>query len=184
MTQEIDDFDSLHDVAAGRHFYQFYKSAEDLYKVLIPYWQAGVEKGNFCFWVVPVFLTLENARELLSAAIPDLDRLIAEGKFELAAHADWYGDGETFDGDGVLGKYIGKIEEAISRGFSVVRIAGDTSGFKPHLWPLFQEYEKKGHAEIDSLPCIVLCSYSLHDLRLQQTKDVLDHHHGVLIAKV
>ena len=179
-----EDFDLVHDIGPGRHFYQFYKSGEDLFKVLLPFWRAGVEKGDFCFWAVPNFITLSSVRARLMEVTPDLDNLISKGSFEMVRHQDWYGNGETFDGDMVMEKYRRKIESAIQRGFSLVRIAGDISGFKSHLWPAVREYEKKAHSYIETLPCVVICSYPLHELKLQQTKDVLDCHHDVLVAKV
>jgi len=178
------NFDLLHDIAPGKHFYQFYKSPQDLLKVLVPYWHSGVRHGNFCFWAIPSFMTVAGAFEALTPDIPNIGSLIQSRRFEIVTHSDWYGDGETFDGNEVIKKYTGMIEETIRRGFSTIRIAGDTSGFQPHLWDLLQEYECIGQSQIDTMPCIALCSYPLHDLRLQQTKDVLDHHHGVLIARV
>ncbi len=179
-----EDFDNIHDIAPGKHFYQFYKSPDDLLRILIPYWKSGVQKKNFCFWVIPVFMTVEEAKAELREAIPNIQDLINSGHFEIVLHADWYGDGETFDGDLVIERYIKKMKWAVTHGFPLVRVAGDTSGFKPHLWNALQEYERKGQSQVHLLPCVVLCSYSIHSLRLQQTKDVLDHHHGVLVAKV
>lgn len=178
------DFDLSHDIAPGKHFYQFYKSSEDLLRVLLPYWEAGVRKNNFCFWVIPVFMNVGDAKTALRSSIRNIDELIRVGKFEIVSHVEWYGDGKTFDGDMTIYRYTNKMKEAISKGFSVVRVAGDTSGFEPHLWSDLQEYERKGQSQIHMMPCIVLCSYPLHQLRLQQTKDVLDAHHSVLVAKV
>jgi len=178
-------FDLLHDVVPGRHFYQFYKSQNDLLQVLVSYWKAGIEKNNFCFWVVPYFLSVENARQFLSDEIPQFRFYEAKGGFELEPHVAWYGDGDTFDGDLVAKKYIDKMKEVLSRGFQIIRIAGDTSGLKPHVWPELRAYERKGHALMKDLTNVIaLCSYPLHRLSLQETKDVLDSHHGVLVVKV
>lgn len=178
------NFDRLHDVVPGKHFYQFYKEPADLLRVLLPFWQEGVLKRNYCFWVAPDFLSIPEACAFLADGIPNLDELIRGGSFEMAAHADWYGSGETFEGDLIAGKYMGKVEEALRKGFSVIRIAGDNKVSHPGLWPLIHEYERKFQSQAASLPCIVLCSYRLHDLGLQQTKDVLDHHDGVLVARI
>ena len=179
-----EDFDLVHEIVPGKHFYQFYKSPEDLFRILVNYWEAGVQKKDFCFWALPVHLSIEEAKAILKPTIPELDELLFKGSFEIVLHQDWYGDGETFDGELVVAKYIGKMKEAIANGFSVIRVAGDTTGFKPHLWNTLQEYERRSQESIHMLPCIALCSYPIHSLRLQQTKDVLDHHHAVLVAKV
>ena len=179
-----EDFDLVNDIAPGKHFYQFYKSPGDLLQIIVPYFEAGVRKNNFCFWALPPFLTVEKAKEALARSIPNIDDLIQMGNFEIVTKLEWYGNGETFDGNFVLKKYVNKIKEAISRGFSIIRLTGDMSDTKSDLWPTVQEYEQKVQSQMDLLPCIVLCSYSIHELHLQQTKEVLDCHHSVLIAKV
>ena len=184
MGNSIQDFDVLHDIGPGRHFYQFYKNKEDLLKVLLLYWQSGIQKGDFCFWVVPGFMTVDEATEFLEQNIPEFEEHAAMGGFELREHAEWYGTSECFDGDLVMGKYVNKMKEAIGNGFHVIRVSGDMGSYEAAKWPLLREYERKGHARIHELPCIALCSYPIHDLNLQETKDVLDNHHGVLVAKV
>ncbi|MBI4388455.1 MAG: MEDS domain-containing protein [Candidatus Omnitrophica bacterium] len=179
-----EDFDLLHDVNPGKHFYQFYKSPEDLLKVLIPYWKAGIQKGDFCFWVAPSFLTVSEAKSTLGKVVSSLDFLVAKGCFEIISHATWYGDGEIFDGDLVFAKFMVKLEEVSRKGFRVMRVAGDASGHKPHLWSSVREYEVKSHAKITGSNFIALCSFPLHELKLQQTKDVLETHHSALIARV
>ena len=178
-----EDFDLLHDINPGKHFYQFYKDPNDLLKALAPYWEAGVQKGNYCFWIAPVYMTVREAKAALTE-IPHIEEAFQKGSFEIVSHEDWYGDGETFDGDLVLNKFTIKLKEVVSRGFSIMRCAGDAFGFKQHLWSALQEYERKGQSQIHEFPCIALCSYPIHMLRLQQTRDVLDNHHGVLVAHV
>ena len=181
----MSEFDNLHDVVPGKHFYQFYKTQDDLLQVLISYWKSGIEKGNFCFWVAPHFLTIAKARRFLSDELTGFSSYYAKGSFEIRSHAEWYGDGETFDGDAVAKKYLEKIKEALVRNFQIVRIAGDAGGFKPNTWPALRDYERKGQSLMKEMTCaIALCSYPLHRLSLQETKDVLDSHHGVLVAKV
>lgn len=184
MINTTEDFDLMHDVEPGKHFYQFYKSEEDLIKVMLLYWQSGIDKGDFCFWVVPDFMTVKKAREILSSQLKNFHNHELLGGFELVPHIAWYGDGETFDGDATTAKYEQKITEAIQKGFKIARVSGDASGFKPHVWPQLRDYERKGHAKIHNFPCIALCSYPIHQLGLQETRDVLENHHGVLVAKV
>ncbi len=179
-----EDFDLLHDVSPGKHFYQFYKSPDDLLKVLIPYWKAGIQKGDFCLWMTPSFLTVSEAKAALGEAVSNLDLLMAKGYFEIVSHAAWYGDGETFDGDLVLAKFRSRFEKARKQGFRVMRVAGDASGFQFHVWPSLRDYEMKCQVSIEQASFIALCSFPLHELKLQQTKDILETHHSVLVAKV
>ncbi len=180
------DFDLMHDVFPGRHLYQFYKSKDDLLKVMLRYWEAGIAGGNFCFWSVPSSMSVEEARNYLNRYLPSFYPYFLNGGFELVEHAEWYGDWDAFDGNEVTQKYVEKMRLAIAHGYSVIRIAGDITGLKAEHWPAFRAYERNAHELLKKgdLPCIALCSYPIHELGLPETKDVLDSHHGVLVAKV
>jgi hypothetical protein len=45
MFQES-DFDSFHNIQPGKHFYQFYKQADDYQRVIIPFLKAGLKPEN------------------------------------------------------------------------------------------------------------------------------------------
>ena len=42
---------SVGDVPWGTHFCHFYETQEDLFDILIPYFQTGLENNEFCMWV-------------------------------------------------------------------------------------------------------------------------------------
>src|ERR1700731_2003231 len=48
------------DVPWGTHFFMFYETKEDLLDTLVPYFKAGLETGEFCFWLVSEPLTEEK----------------------------------------------------------------------------------------------------------------------------
>jgi hypothetical protein len=50
--------------------------------MLAPFFKAGLEKGEYCLWVVSASLTTEQAAAALRPSIPDVDRHLREGLLE------------------------------------------------------------------------------------------------------
>src|SRR5260370_15975302 len=87
------------DLAWGSHFCSFYETKQDLLDILIPYFKTGLEKKEFCLWVISnsELLTVEDATSALRTALPDLDRYVAERSIEVVGHAVWFLYRDKFD---------------------------------------------------------------------------------------
>ncbi len=73
--------DVVGDVAAwGAHFCLFYETKQDLLDTLISYCKSGLEREEYCLWIVAEPLTIEEARAALKNAVPDLDRCFADSR--------------------------------------------------------------------------------------------------------
>ena len=68
-------------VAWGAHFCLFYETKEDLLDTLISYCKSGLEREEYCLWIVAEPLMIEEARDGLRDAVPDLDRYLADFAF-------------------------------------------------------------------------------------------------------
>ena len=68
------------DVQWGTHFCQFYETGQDLFEILVPYFQEGLKGNEFCMWVTSEPLQVDQAKVALQAAVPDLDQFIENGR--------------------------------------------------------------------------------------------------------
>src|SRR5205807_6105450 len=90
--------DVVGDVAAwGAHFCLFYETKEDLLDTLISYCKSGLEREEFCLWIVAEPLTIDEARNALKGAVPDLDRHLANSRVEMAPARDFFLQDGGFD---------------------------------------------------------------------------------------
>ena len=64
----------------GTHLCQFYESKQDLIDILVPYFTEGLRSNEFCMWVTSPPLEVEEAKEALRKAVPDLDRYVQKGR--------------------------------------------------------------------------------------------------------
>jgi len=71
VTQPVPSNKALLDMPWGSHVCQFYDGKDDLVKMLVPYFKQGLERNEACVWLVGD-LTIEEARNALVAAVPDL----------------------------------------------------------------------------------------------------------------
>jgi hypothetical protein len=73
------------DLPWGAHFCYFYETKQDLLDILIPYFKTGLENKEFCLWVVSnsELITIEEAKEALAQAVPDLDRHLSNENIEI-----------------------------------------------------------------------------------------------------
>ena len=81
----------------GTHFCLFYETEEDLLETLVSYCRSGLEKGEYCLWVVADYFTVDEARDALQEVVPHLDRHLADSNLELVPTREWFGRGGMFE---------------------------------------------------------------------------------------
>ena len=114
------------DVPWGTHFCYFYETTQDLLDTLVPYFTAGLNSKEFCLWIVSnsELLTLEEAKEALKQAMPELECSLADGSIEIVGHDEWFRNGGAFDLHRVANQFKEKVGEAVARGYAGMRVNG------------------------------------------------------------
>ncbi len=173
--------DLIGDCSWGTHFCQFYRTAQDLSDVLIPYFKTGLESNESCMWITSPPLGKEEAESALRKAVPDLESRLQDGQIEILPHSDWYLKGGTFDQQRVLDGWLERLERALARGFDGLRLTGNTFWLEKKDWRAFADYEATVNAVIGNHRMIALCSYSLEKCGGLEILDVVRNHQFALI---
>ena len=174
--------DVIGEVRWGTHFCSFYETKEDLLETLVLYFKTGLESKEFCVWVVPQALSVEEARHALGQAVPDLERHLAEGTLEIHRHDEWYLRDGRWDPQRVLQSWREKLNQTSANGHAGLRAAGDGGWVQNDDWMAFREYEKQVNALIADQRSIILCTYPLTTSPGDQVFDVA-HIHQVAVAR-
>jgi len=154
--------DVVGDVAAwGAHFCLFYETKQDLLDTLISYCKSGLERDEYCLWIVAEPLTIEEARAALKNAVPDLDRHIAGSRLEIVPARDWFLPGGAFDSKTLTASWYEKLASLSARGYPGMRITGDTTWLSKKEWTHFCDYEDGLNEVIGNQRLAVLCTYPL-----------------------
>lgn len=175
--------DILGDVPWGTHSCLFYKTQEDLFDILIPYFKAGLESNEFCMWVISSPLTVKEAKETLRESISDFDKFIEKRQAQIISHSDWYLKDDVFDPQKVLNAWIDQLNQALASGFAGMRVAGNGSGFEKEVWIEFADYEKEVNKAIGKYRMIAICSYCIDECGASEIIDVVNCHEFAVIRR-
>src|SRR6266446_5186490 len=170
-------------VAWGAHFCLFYETREDLLDTLTSYCRSGLERGEYCMWIVAEPLTIEEARAALKDAMPDVERHLADSRLELAPARDWFLQGGTFDGKRLTQDWYDKLARVSARGYAGMRVTGDTTWLSKKDWRHFCNYEDGLNEVIGNQHLAVLCTYPLAGCGAPQILDVVRTHQFVLARR-
>jgi C4-dicarboxylate-specific signal transduction histidine kinase len=176
--------DVVGDVAAwGAHFCLFYETKQDLLDTLISYCKSGLERDEYCLWIVAEPLTIDEARAALKNAVPDLDRHFASSRLEIVRARDWFLPSGVFDGKTLTASWYEKLASVSARGYPGMRITGDTTWLSKKEWTHFCDYEDGLNEVIGNQHLAVLCTYPLAACGAPQILDVVRTHQFVLARR-
>ncbi|NQT91893.1 MAG: MEDS domain-containing protein [Lentisphaerae bacterium] len=174
---------NLEDLPWGTHIAHFYRTAGDLARILVPYFKAGLEKGEFCVWITAEPLDETQAREALAKAVPDLDRFVDSGQMEIASHDTWYLRGQVFDCEAVLERWTDVMGNALSSGWKGMRAAGNMSWLEEKHWTRFMAYERAVDNTIQKSPMTAICSYPLTRFKPADVVEIAGLHPESLVKR-
>jgi hypothetical protein len=104
-----------------RHVCAFFHSADEEYRVLLPFIKDGFERGERAFHIVDPALRAEHLRRLESAGI-DVTTAQKSGQFELRNWSDAYLQDGHFDQDRMLALLQAILEGGRKQGFPLTRL--------------------------------------------------------------
>ncbi|MEY2584841.1 MAG: hypothetical protein QOD80_867 [Verrucomicrobiota bacterium] len=172
----------IEDVPWGTHFCCFYETKDDLLETLVLYFKAGLESKEFCVWVLSQALTLEEAKQALGKAVPDLERHLAAGSLEIHGNDEWYLRNKRWDSKQVLRSWRQKLDRAAVGDYAGLRAAGDGGWVQNDEWMAFREYEAEVTGILAEQRSIILCTYPLVTSPGDQVFDVA-HIHDRAVAR-
>lgn len=162
----------------GTHFCHFYETKQDLLDTLVPFFKAGLESKEFCLWVVSNsdLITVEEAKEALAQAVPDLDRHLSEESIEILNGHDWYFEQHALNLERAKHGLDAKLKRALARGYEGLRASADTFWLAEKDRKDFFAYEKQVNEWITNQSMTVMCTYPLAKSGATEVLDVVQAH--------
>ncbi|RQW77388.1 MAG: PAS domain S-box protein, partial [Methanothrix sp.] len=167
----------------GTHFCQFYETNQDLIETLVPYFREGLAANEFCMWITSAPLQVDQAREALRAAVPDLDKFIEKGQIEILDYSQWYTRSGKFSADEVLQGWVDKLDAALKRGYEGLRLSGNTFWLEQADWDCFTRYEEAVNNVIGQYRMFAICTYCLPKCSALEILDVVANHQFALTKR-
>jgi MEDS: MEthanogen/methylotroph, DcmR Sensory domain len=108
-------------LGAKRHICAFFHSADEEYRLLLPFIKEGFERGEKAFHIVDPELREEHLKRLMSAGI-DAAGAERSGQFELRNWGDAYLRDGHFDQERMLALIQEVLEGGKQQGFALTRL--------------------------------------------------------------
>lgn len=172
---------AIGDVPWGSHFCHFYRTAQDIAEVLVPFFTRGLQDNERCLWVTCEPLAANEARALLRAALADYESYEARGQIEILDYSDWYTRGGGFSAAEVLDGWLLREAAALRDGYDGLRISANVNWLSRGDFHAFVEYEGRAHNAFEKRRLLALCSYSLERCTVTELLDVLGNHSLALV---
>ena len=151
---------------------------------MIPFFQAGLEKGEACLWLVSKRNDFDHAYVAAQTIIPQFSNYISSGQFQILSAEERYLTEGSFDEAKAMANALQYLEKIQKQGFKQLRGAGDGGVISRKDWPLVEAYEKKMGPWIKLNSIIALCAYPILECTPSQTKEILDCHEDVLVGRI
>jgi|GEM_PF-421570 len=166
----------------GTHLCHFFRTADDLESLLVPYFAAGLANDERCLWIAADPLRADPARRALARAVPDLDARVRGGQLQILDCEEWYLQQARRTTEQILARWLSCEEEALRDGWRGLRVTGNASWLRTEDWAAFDAYERQVHAAFATRRVLALCSYSLERCTTDQVLDVV-RHHGLTLTR-
>jgi hypothetical protein len=162
----------------GMHACHFYRDRDDLVAALVPYFIAGLSRGERCLWVTAPPLPAREAMRALGDAWKGVDDAVQSGALRTLDFDQWYANPALQSRD-VLDLWLDEEKHALDDGYTGLRIAKNASSLEPDVWARFMEYERAVTDAFDGRRTVVLCCYALGECNDGKMGEVLDAHRCV-----
>jgi len=182
MISKEADFDTLHNIIPGKHFYQFYRNAEDYLRVILPYFKAGILKGEACLWVVSQRIGVERVSQAAAQAGLAFQEALRTRQLSVLPSETWYLRQGLFDEEQAIANAKKFYQDILVRGFKTLRGGGDAPVLGHSEWQKLHDYEAKICGFIQARSIIALCAYPIFDCHIGDTKAILANHDEALIG--
>lgn len=176
------DFDTLHNVSVGKHFYQFYRNDDDYVKNVASFFRCGFAKNQACLWLVSERIGVSDACKHIAEQLPNFKDLLATGQLTIFSAESWYLKDGRFCKRQAISNALTYLKWTLESNYSALRGCGDSGAIPHEDWSEVFDYEVKMHEWIKAHPVIALCTYPITRCNLSDTRKVVTCHDAVLVG--
>lgn len=165
------------------HICLFYETAQDLIDILARYFTVALKDGEACIWAASPPVGRRRAIRELRRALPDFDGYASQGQIEIVPGHEWYLRDTGFDARRVIRNWHAKLDAALSKGFTGLRVSGNAFWFEQEHARMFRTYERMLDRAVEGRPMLLLCSYRLRSAKAVDVLDAARAHHFTIARR-
>ena len=168
-------------ISWGTHVCVFYRSPQDLMKLLVPYFKAGLMHHEYCVWVTSNDLQVITARKAMRRALHKTDHIRLQSQMEIFSQSEWYLKHRHLDDEEIRKAWMKKVSHALEQGYEGLRFCGNVPWMQGKELKDFENYEKKIDKIFARKRIVTLCAYPIQRYTMAELIKVLRYHGFVLI---
>ena len=166
----------------GSHMVLFYNTQKEKHQIIFPFIEHGLEKGE-----AVIYLSDEQSPrqiiKVMSTFGIDVDNHGKTGALKIPKGEDWYVENGTINKELVVKKWMKALSDAVTNGFSGLRVSGEpTYFFRHNILEPWMEYERSLPRRFD-FPLTAVCRYKTRDLASYNMSCLLElvriHSHSI-----
>jgi hypothetical protein len=170
-------------LGGSKHVCAFFNSADEHYRVLLPFIEEGFRRGEKAFHIVDPSLMDHHCTMLRGAEIP-VDSAMQSGQLEVRVWEDAYLQSGRFDQDAMLALIEQVLRSGKSQGFPQTRLVANMEWAledRPGVHDIV-EYESRLNFILPNYEDPVICVYDLAKFGAETVIEILRTHPMVIIG--
>lgn len=152
----------INELKWGMNFCYFYLAKDDLIDILMPYFKQGLEKNDYCLWVVSDDISKKEAIESLNKNLSNAKNHLKQKKIEIINYKNWYIKNKKLDFKNAFILFKDKFNYALKNGYDGLRVSVDLRWLKKKDLEQFIEYESKLDNLIHDTNILAIYSYPIN----------------------
>lgn len=144
----------------GDHISCIYRTNDELFSAIIPFFIDGLNKGNKCIYILGEQSQDEVIKAFTDSGV-DLLPYILKKDFIFASHKDIYFKNNNFNIKNVTSNLVAEESKAMEQGYTGLRVAGSAWSIinESPILSDFVEYEKLVNEFLESSFITAMCLY-------------------------
>ncbi len=175
--------DLISKIPWGTHLCQLYSSQQEIYDVIVPYINTGLENNELCVWIYEQGTGYLNLIGELKRCIKNFEKYLKSNQFLMIPHSKWYLKDNSFNEKRVITQWKALLKQAMDKGFDGLRAAGDTSWLEKNYFTYFSQYEHGINNALAKAPILVLFLYDSNKVDTFEIVDIISSHTYILIKR-
>jgi hypothetical protein len=159
------------------HICHFFETARDVVDTVLPFFEAGIELGERCVWLIGEPLDEGTAGAALRG-VPGAGRAV-----QVIDARRWYMRDGSFVPELLRPELDALIADALRDGFTGLRISGCQGWQRDDDWAPFGRFEDALEEWTSGRPVLMLCSYPLSAVGAADIMDIALRHHRVIARR-
>lgn len=170
-------YEKIQNVVLGNHISCIYRTKEELFSFLVPYYVSGLEQHNKCLFALSENSSDDIISQFANAGF-DLRPEIEKQTFSFFQADDIYLKNGVYQPGGAVAAMREHEIHALKEGYTGLRVVGDVFWLKTHISEesVFMKYEASINEFIEEHEIVAACLYHEPVFEKQLLIDVLRTH--------